>query len=76
MAEGLVAPTDIAFAPGPRIFISDGYRNARILEYTTAGKRVREWGTPGTGPGQFHLPHGIEYRSNILQICLGQCLAN
>jgi len=51
--------TDIAFAPGGRIFISDGYANARILEYSAEGKRVREWGTPGTGPGQFRLPHGI-----------------
>ena len=51
--------TDIAFAPGGRIFISDGYMNARILEYNAAGKRVHEWGKPGTGPGQFHLPHGI-----------------
>jgi DNA-binding beta-propeller fold protein YncE len=51
--------TDIAFAPNGRIFISDGYANARILEYTAEGRRVREWGTPGTGPGQFHLPHGI-----------------
>ena len=51
--------TDIAFAPGGRILISDGYANTRILEYNAAGKRVREWGTPGTGPGQFHLPHGI-----------------
>ena len=51
--------TDIAFAPGGHILISDGYANARILEYNAAGKRVREWGTPGAGPGQFHLPHGI-----------------
>jgi sugar lactone lactonase YvrE len=51
--------TDIAFAPHGRIFISDGYANARILEYTAAGKRVRQWGTAGTGPGEFHLPHGI-----------------
>src|SRR5437667_5211413 len=51
--------TDIAFAPAGRIFISDGYANARILEYTAQGKRVREWGTPGTGRGEFHLPHGI-----------------
>jgi DNA-binding beta-propeller fold protein YncE len=51
--------TDIAFAPNGRIFISDGYANARILEYTAEGRRVREWGTPGTGPGQFHLPHAI-----------------
>jgi hypothetical protein len=52
--------TDIAFAPNGRIFIADGYRNARILEYTAEGKRVREWGAAGTGPGQFRLPHSIQ----------------
>lgn len=51
--------TDIAFAPGGRVFIADGYGNARILEYDNAGKRIREWGRPGTGPGEFHLPHAI-----------------
>jgi hypothetical protein len=54
-----VGTTDIAFGPNGRIFISDGYGNARILEYTSGGKRVREWGSAGTGPGQFHLPHSI-----------------
>jgi DNA-binding beta-propeller fold protein YncE len=51
--------TDIAFAPNGHLFISDGYGNARILEYTADGKRIREWGSKGTGPGQFRLPHGI-----------------
>ena len=43
--------TDVAFAPNGNIFIADGYRNARILEYTPQGKKVREWGRAGTGPG-------------------------
>jgi DNA-binding beta-propeller fold protein YncE len=51
--------TDIAFAPNGHLFISDGYGNARILEYTADGKKLREWGSPGTDPGQFHQPHGI-----------------
>ena len=54
-----VGTTDIAFGPNGRIFISDGYGNARILEYSADGKRVREWGSAGAGPGQFHLPHAI-----------------
>jgi hypothetical protein len=41
------------------IFISDGYANARILKYTADGKKVREWGSPGNGPGQFSLPHSV-----------------
>jgi hypothetical protein len=52
--------TDIAFAANGHLFISDGYANARILEYTAEGKKVREWGTAGTGPGQFVLPHSIQ----------------
>jgi DNA-binding beta-propeller fold protein YncE len=51
--------TDIAFAPNGHLFISDGYGNARILEYSPDGKRLNEWGAKGTGPGEFRLPHGI-----------------
>ncbi len=51
--------TDIAFGPNGRLFISDGYGNARILEYTSSGERVRQWGSAGKGPGQFDQPHGI-----------------
>ena len=60
---------DIAFAPKGRIFISDGYANARILEYTADGRKVREWGSAGTGPGEFHLPHSIVAdESNMLYV--------
>ena len=52
--------TDIAFARNGHLFISDGYANARILEYTGDGTKIREWGTAGTGPGQFRLPHSIQ----------------
>lgn len=52
--------TDIAFAPNGHLFIADGYANARVLEYTADGKKLREWGTAGEGPGQFRLPHSIQ----------------
>ena len=52
--------TDVAFAPDGNILIADGYRNARILEYSPDGTRLREWGSAGTGPGQFRLPHSIQ----------------
>jgi streptogramin lyase len=56
---GFAGATDIAFAPNGHLYISDGYGNTRILEYSANGKRLREWGSPGTGPGQFRQPHGI-----------------
>ena len=51
--------SDVAFGPNGRIYISDGYGNARVLEYNSKGERVRQWGSAGTGPGQFNQPHGI-----------------
>lgn len=56
--------TDIAFAPNGNLLIADGYRNARILEYSGDGKKLREWGSAGTGPGQFRLPHSIQVDEN------------
>jgi DNA-binding beta-propeller fold protein YncE len=52
--------TDVAFAPNGHIFITDGYGNARVIEYTADGKRVKQWGKPGTAPGDFNLPHAIQ----------------
>jgi sugar lactone lactonase YvrE len=51
--------TDIAFAPNGDFYISDGYQNARILRFSRDGERLGEWGSAGTGPGEFNLPHGI-----------------
>jgi DNA-binding beta-propeller fold protein YncE len=52
--------TDVAFARDGHILVADGYRNARILEYSADGKKLREWGSAGAGPGQFRLPHSIQ----------------
>jgi len=60
--------TDIAFAPGGRIFIADGYRNARVLEYDKQGKRIRAWGSAGSGPGEFTLPHGIAIYDKVIYV--------
>jgi len=61
--------SDIAFGPNGRLFISDGYGNARVLEYTAKGERVKQWGSAGTGPGQFQQPHGIAIDSdNIIYV--------
>ena len=56
--------TDVAFAPNGHLFISDGYSNARVLEYTADGRKVREWGTAGTGSGEFKLVHSIQVDAN------------
>ncbi|WP_263376193.1 6-bladed beta-propeller [Granulicella aggregans] len=52
--------TDIAFGPNGHVYITDGYANARVLEYSATGEKLREWGNAGMGPGEFHVPHSIQ----------------
>lgn len=52
-------PTNLALAADGTMFITDGYGNARVHVFSPDGKLLRSWGEPGSGPGQFHLPHGI-----------------
>src|SRR5207253_7915098 len=52
--------THTALSPnGERLYISDGYGNARIHKFSLDGKLLSSWGEPGTDPGQFNLPHNI-----------------
>jgi DNA-binding beta-propeller fold protein YncE len=52
-------PTDIAFGPKDEVYISDGYGNSRVMKFNTKGQLQTSWGSPGTEPGQFQLPHSI-----------------
>lgn len=52
-------PTDIAWDSQGNSYITDGYVNSRVAKYDRNGDWVKSWGEPGTGPGQFHLPHAI-----------------
>ena len=54
-------PTEMIRHPNGDIYITDGYRNARVHRFTGDGTLKTSWGTPGKGPGQFHLPHSIAY---------------
>jgi DNA-binding beta-propeller fold protein YncE len=55
--------TDVAFGNG-HVYVSDGYANNRILEFDADGRKLREWGVKGTGPGQFSLPHAVAVAPN------------
>ena len=52
-------PTDVAFDAAGNIFISDGYRNSRIVKVDKGGKWTKTWGKRGEGPGEFNAPHSI-----------------
>ena len=48
---GLVHPVDLAVAPNGDIYVTES--NDRVTEITPSGHIVRQWGTPGSAPGQF-----------------------
>ncbi|HEV2250997.1 MAG TPA: peptidyl-alpha-hydroxyglycine alpha-amidating lyase family protein [Candidatus Limnocylindria bacterium] len=52
-------PTNLAVAPTGDLYVTDGYGNARVHQFAPSGTLIRSWGAPGTGPGEFRLPHGI-----------------
>jgi streptogramin lyase len=50
---------DIAFGEDYHIFVADGYCNGRVIEFDPMGGQIQEWGTRGTGPGQFVVVHSV-----------------
>jgi hypothetical protein len=52
-------PTRLSVGPNGDLYVSDGYGNARIHRFSAKGELLQSWGGPGTGPGQFNLPHSV-----------------
>ena len=62
-------PNHVAIAPNGDIYVSDGYVNARVVQFSKDGKYVRMiGGVKGSQPGQLQLPHGValDSRGRIL----------
>jgi sugar lactone lactonase YvrE len=54
-------PSDVLVTANA-IFVADGHggdTNARIVKFDRTGKYIKEWGTKGSGPGEFDTPHGL-----------------
>ena len=54
-------PTEMIAHPNGDLYVTDGYRNARVHRFAKNGTLKTSWGAPGKGPGQFHLPHSIAF---------------
>jgi peptidylamidoglycolate lyase len=53
-------PNAVAIAPNGDVFVSDGYVNSRVVQFSKEGKFIRIiGGVKGNGPGQLQLPHGV-----------------
>src|SRR5450755_1810905 len=57
-------PTDVAVAADGSFYVSDGYRNSRVVKFSKSGKYLFEWGKKGNKPGEFIIPHAIDLDVN------------
>jgi len=65
----LFRPNDVITAPNGDIFVAEGHDGqgavadwdtpARIVKYDRNGNFIMSWGSLGTAPGQFRVPHGL-----------------
>jgi streptogramin lyase len=51
--------TDVTWDAAGNTYISDGYVNSRVAKVDKEGNWLKSWGEPGSGPGQFNVPHSI-----------------
>ncbi|XP_013000988.2 peptidyl-glycine alpha-amidating monooxygenase isoform X3 [Cavia porcellus] len=68
-------PTDVAVDPGTgAIYVSDGYCNSRIVQFSPRGEFVTQWGEGTSGsspkPGQFRVPHSLALAPHLGQLCV------
>ncbi len=53
-------PSGVGFGPNGDVYVSDGYNNSRIVQFTKDGKFVRTiGGRKGSGPGELNLAHAV-----------------
>lgn len=64
-------PTEMVPSPSGELYVSDGYRNARVHRFDADGRLLMSWGEPGkTAPNQFHLPHSLVVdRDGTVYVC-------
>lgn len=52
-------PTDVGVLRDGSFYVSDGYKNTRVVKFGTEVRFEFEWGTKGKRNSEFNLPHGI-----------------
>lgn len=63
-------PSELVPGPFGDLFVSDGYRNARVHRFDDDGHLKFSWGEPGkTEHGHFHLPHSLIAHDDKVYVC-------
>ena len=64
-------PTEMVPSPSGNLYVTDGYRNARVHRFDADGRLLGSWGHPGkTEPDHFHLPHSLVVdKAGLVYVC-------
>ena len=57
-------PADVCVAPSGELYVADGYGNSSVHRFSAAGDYISSFGSPGSGPGQFRVPHSVRVSSD------------
>ena len=57
-------PADVCVAPSGELYVADGYGNSSVHRFSAAGDYLSSFGSPGSGPGQFRVPHSVRVSSD------------
>ena len=52
-------PADVCVAPSGELYVADGYGNSSVHRFSATLDYVGSFGSPGSGPGQFRVPHSV-----------------
>jgi hypothetical protein len=66
-------PTSVIVGSSGDIFVTDGYGNQRVVKFSADGRFVKAWGSKGSEPGQFRIPHAIAQDSRGRLIVADRC---
>ena len=53
------SPNGLVFAPSGNVYIADSFPNHRIEVFSSTGVYQSQFGSEGSGNGQFEFPHAI-----------------
>jgi DNA-binding beta-propeller fold protein YncE len=64
---GMMWPTSVVLDSDENLYLADEYFN-KVTKYDREGNPITEWGTKGSGDGQFNQPSGLLIQDRLIYV--------
>ena len=64
---GMMWPTSVALDSDENLYLSDEYFN-KVTKFDREGNPISEWGSKGSGEGEFNQPSGLLIRGEVMYV--------